>query len=241
MAELEQLARLRPDHFLAYRLMGLTWAEDFRKFDDAVKQYRLALERNPPLPQRSEVLRELAHCLVLLKEFDEALDVVQGMVDGPLKLVIEIESYRGLGRFEAAQRTLDRLSQTEPEHQGALLLGAMLALDRGDGGAAIPTLRKLLDRNPHDYVARHQLSLAYRSLGDSASSQTESERMLKSKALHQQHDALYTQAIARQADADVRLELAGVCEQLGKSDDAARWRRVAAQIRYASETVRRKP
>lgn len=230
MAELQWLTRLRPDHFLAYRLMGLTYAEDFRKFDQAAEQYRLALERNPPDRQRSEIVRELAQCLVLLKEFAAALDVLHDMSDGPLKQVVQIESYRALGETDAAQRVLDRLSEAEPEHQGALLLGAMLALDRGDGQAAIPKLKKLLERDPHDYVARHQLSLAYQSLGDSEAGNAESVRMLESKKLHQRHDTLYTQAIGDPSDAGVRQELARICEQLGKTSEAQRWHQVAVQI-----------
>ncbi|MSR60158.1 MAG: tetratricopeptide repeat protein [Planctomycetaceae bacterium] len=234
MAELERLAQLRPGDFLAYRLMGRTYAGDYRRFDEAAVQYRLALERNPPEPDRSDIIREFAQCLVLLKEFAEALDVLKGMSDGPLKQLLQVESYRGLGEFDEAQRVLDRLAATEPQHQGVLLLGAILAIGRGDGQAAVPGLKKLLEQDPHHYVARHQLSLAYQSLGDSAAGKAESERMLESKKLHQRHDELYSQVIDRPSDADVRLDLARVCEQLGRTDEAAHWRQAAEQTRQGA-------
>lgn len=241
MTELEQLAKLRPDDHLAFRLMALIYAEDFRKYDLAIENYRRAIACQPAEPDRTDIQRELAQCLVLEKEFSQALEILKLMPAETLKQLLEIESLRGLGEAERAQEILDGLIQREPDHQGVLLLSAMLAIDRGDGQAALPALKELLTRNPHDYVARHQLTLAYQSLGDAVAAKVESERMLASKELHQRHDALYSQAVLAPDDSEVRLRLADVCVELGRSAEAARWRHAAEEIRRAQKMSPRQP
>jgi Flp pilus assembly protein TadD len=118
-----------------------------------------------------------------------------------------------------------------------LLLGAVLAIDRGEARAAVPRLQKLLDHNPQNVVARHQLSLAYQSLGDTSASKAESERMRELRGLQMRRDELFNRALRQPSDAGVRDELAAVCEQLGRNAEAVRWRRNAEQTRKAVQAL----
>ena len=67
------------------------------------------------------------------------------------------------------------------------------------------------------------------------------EKMNPIRDLQMRRVELYTVAIGRPADADVRDELASVCEKLGRSEEAARWRRNAAQTRLAVESQEARP
>jgi tetratricopeptide (TPR) repeat protein len=233
LVELEHVVRLLPDDFRGYHLLASTYADDLGDHEKAAERYRQALQRNPPEPQLTAIRRALARSLLLNKNYSDVLEVVKDLPEGLLKNVVTAECHWGLGETEAAQVLLDRLDETDPDDDGVLLLGAVLAIDRGEAQAAVPRLLKMLDRNPNNFVARHQLSLAYQSLGDTAASKAESERMLELRTLQLRRDELYTKALRQPSDASVRDELAAVCEQLGRNAEAVRWRRNAEQTRKA--------
>jgi tetratricopeptide (TPR) repeat protein len=239
--ELEQVVRLRPDDFRAYWLLGSMYEEDLQQIETGAEKYRLALERNPPEPNRTAILRALVRCLLLTKDYSAVLDIVPDLPDDSFKEVVSAEAYRCLGDSAAAQRLLAHLEETDPDLDSVLLLGAELAIERHEPQVAVPRLKKLIDRDPYNVVVRHQLSLAYQALGDTAASKAESEMMLQIRDLQMRRVELYTVAIGRPADADVRDELASVCEKLGRSEEAARWRRNAAQTRLAVEAQEARP
>src|SRR5262245_4451122 len=240
-SELEAVERLRPDAFKAYWLLGSMYADDLQKFEEGAEKYRQALERNPPESARTEILRGLLRCLLLLRKFPDVLEVARQLPDSSFKQVVMAEACRGVGDDAEAQRLIDRLDETAPDVEGVLLLGAVLAIERKDAKVAVPRLKKLLDRDPYNVVVRHQLALAYQSLGDVEASQAESQRVQEIHDLQRQHAKLHAQAIGRPADAGVREELATVCEKLGLNDQAARWRRNATQTRIAAQGQREPP
>jgi tetratricopeptide (TPR) repeat protein len=227
MASLERATQLAPDDFLPHRLMALTYVQDFRQYDDAIRHFRLALERQPPEQTRQEIQRELAQCLVFQKEFAEALDLVRALPESPRQQLVQIEALRGLGETDQARAIWNRLQQTSPKLEGGALLGALLDLDEGQAANARERLRTVLTREPHNVVARNQLVRACQMLGETDQAQAEAERLQASKILHERHDRLATQALAEPGNAPLRRELAELCDQLGRPADAARWRRSA--------------
>jgi thioredoxin-like negative regulator of GroEL len=66
-------------------------------------------------------------------------------------------------------------------------------------------------------------------VGETDQAKAEAERLITSKTLHDRHDQLETQALAEPDNGPLRLELAKLCDQLGRPADAARWRRNAAR------------
>jgi tetratricopeptide (TPR) repeat protein len=227
MASLERATQLAPDDFLPHRLMALTYVQDFRQYDDAIRHFRLALERQPPEQTRQEIQRELAQCLVFQKEFAEALDLVRALPESPRQQLVQIEALRGLGETDQARAIWNRLQQTSPKLEGGALLGALLDLDEGQAANARERLRTVLTREPHNVVARNQLVRACQMLGETDQAQAEAETLQASKILHERHDRLATQALAEPGNAPLRRELAELCDQLGRPADAARWRRSA--------------
>ena len=229
MASLERATQLAPDDFLPHRLMALTYVQDFRQYDDAIRHYRLALERQPPEQTRQEIQRELAQCLVFQKEFAEALDIIRQVPASPRQQLVQIEALRGLGETAEAREVWNRLQQTSPKLEGGALLGALLDLDEGQAANARERLRTVLARDPHNVVARNQLVRACQMLGETDQAKAEAERLQASKILHERHDRLATQALAEPGNAPLRRELAELCDQLGRPADAARWRRSAGR------------
>ena len=229
MATLERASTLDPAAYLPHRLMALTYVQDFRQYEDAIRHYRLALERHPPPESHEEMMRELAQCLVFQKEFAEALDVLQQIPASPRQQLVQIEALRGLGETEQACAIWNPLQDTSPDLEGVQLLGAMLALDQGRAEEARDRLQKTLARDPHNLVARNQLIRACQQLGETDQAKAEAERLQRSRELHDHHDQTATQALAEPGNTTLRLELARLSEQLGRPADAARWRRSAAQ------------
>jgi tetratricopeptide (TPR) repeat protein len=231
MGALERASQLAPDDFQPHQLMALTYVQEFRQYEDAIRHYRLALERNPPEGLRQDIQRELAQCLVFQKEFAEALDLVRQLPVSPRQQMVQIEALRGLGEIAEARAVWERLQQTAPKGEGVALLGALLDLDQERATNALVRLRTVLAREPHNVVARNQMIRACQMLGETDRAKAEADQLQASQALHERHDRLATQALAEPGNATVRLELARLCDQLGRPTDAARWRRSAAATR----------
>jgi tetratricopeptide (TPR) repeat protein len=231
MGALERASQLAPDDFQPHQLMALTYVQEFRQYEDAIRHYRLALERNPPEGLRQDIQRELAQCLVFQKEFAEALDLVRQLPVSPRQQMVQIEALRGLGEIEEARAVWERLQQTAPKGEGVALLGALLDLDQERATNALGRLRTVLTREPHNVVARNQMIRACQMLGETDRAKAEADQLQVSQALHERHDRLATQALAEPGNTTVRRELARLCDQLGRRTDAARWRRSAAVTR----------
>ncbi|MFN0054369.1 MAG: tetratricopeptide repeat protein [Planctomycetales bacterium] len=229
--ELQELARLDPDNFLPYRLQGQIYGEDLNRFEQAVANYEHALERHPPAAAAAEIRRELARFLILDEQYGRALEVLQQAPQGAVECALLAECQWGLGDADAARETLARLAAIDPDHRALRVLAAVIEIEQGTPQTAVELLRRHLDREPHDFVARHQLSLAYQVLGDREASEAASAQMVASQTLQKHMDQLITRAIKQPTDAEVREELAAVCEKLGMPAEATRWRQAAAALR----------
>lgn len=231
LKELEQVARLEPDDYFAYRLMGLAYNEDFGRYKEAVENYQKALERNPPRDQTQQIRRELAQCLIHLNDYAGALEVLKNAADDAGVLALRAECRWSLTDLDAARKLLDQAIKLDPRERAALLLTARIALDDGEPRHAVPPLQNLIDSDPHDYDARYQLSRAYQRLGEKEAAAAELEKMNESKALREKLGHLYDQAMSRAHDPEIRDEIADLCDALGKHDLARNWRRAAEQCR----------
>jgi tetratricopeptide (TPR) repeat protein len=229
--ELLEVTRLRPDDFFAYRLIGILQSEDFGRFKEAAEFYREALERNPPPEQLQSIRRELAECLLFANDYAGALEVLKEAQADARVLALEAECRWSLGEPEETVKLLSRALELAPRDQRALTLSARLALDRGDPKSAVEPLKALLEADPHDYDAHYQLATAWQRLGDKEAAALELEKMNKSKALHERLRHAYERAMHRSNDADIREEIAQLCEQLGKARLAQLWRRAADERR----------
>lgn len=226
-AELEQVAELEPDDFYAYRLMGMLNLLDYQQHKEAAECYRKALARNPPADQMQAIRGELAQALVAMNDYAGALDVLAEAQDSAQLLAQKAECRWGLGDRDVAADLLKQALARDPGERGALLLSARIALEDSKPQLAIEPLQAVLQRDPNDFNARYQLSMAYQGMGNREAAAAELERMRSSRALLDQLSQLYFQAVQQTRDADVRDKIVELCEKLNKPELARLWRRSA--------------
>ena len=105
-----------------------------------------------------------------------------------------------------------------------------MALDEERTPDALQTLQKLVDAEPTNHQALYEISLAYRRLGKETEAEEFLERRNAARGLFERLVELNKQAIKEPHNADVRIDLANVCDQLGKKELAAVWRDAAAAL-----------
>jgi tetratricopeptide (TPR) repeat protein len=237
LAQLEKVVALEPEDCNAYRLMGLVYLEDFLRPRDAIESYRKALALNPPGDQAQAIRTELARALLQINDFSGALQVLDAAEQTALVVGLKADCQWNMAEMDEAIRLLEHARSLDPDERVVLYLTGRLALEEGRAAEAIEPFRLLLERDPHDVQTRYQLAQAYRKLGDSTAAAAELERMNESKALTEKLGPMFEQAILRPNDAEIRDELAVLCQKLGKRELARVWQRAAAQLRTGGGTL----
>jgi tetratricopeptide (TPR) repeat protein len=170
-----------------------------------------------------------------MSDFGGALENLDAAQEDSQILAQKAECRWSLGDRDQAISLLNRAIALNSNARGALLLKARIDLEDGNPQLALKPLQTLLDRDPHDFNTRYQLSLAYQALGEKETAAAELERMKSSQALLNQLSKLYFEAVQRPRDPAVRDEIANLCEQLDKPDLVKLWRRSAEYCRQISE------
>lgn len=213
-----------------HRLMGLIY-RDLDQPPLAVPCYREALRRELKDVVVREVRVELAECLAQQSNYAEALDAVESMPSAdrqgsPRLQAIEGECLWGLGRSAEARKCVDAALRGQPTVE-LLLLRARMHMGDGAAGDAVPLLEQALRHHPHDHSCRHELAQALQALGKRAEAAEQRRLLDQTQAAMQERGRLTMEAGERPWDAEVRLRLAVLCEQLQMTEAASLWRRTA--------------
>jgi tetratricopeptide (TPR) repeat protein len=234
LAELQQVAELAPTDFQPHRLMGVIY-RDVDRFDEAAEHFAQALDRDPPKKLRREIARELARACIAKRDFAKALDALRHVDSDDVEtLALRSECYLGLGDLQQAAAALEEARNVDADHRAVLMLTAQLSSQSGRPADAIPPLQVILRSDPHDHLARYRLALAYQQLGRTEDYDREIARRNESQQLVQRLHDLNVQATRQPRNAEVREQIAAVCETLGKTELAASWRRAADACRQAA-------
>jgi tetratricopeptide (TPR) repeat protein len=232
--EFQEVTRLEPDDFFAYRMIGLLQFKDYANYKEAAEAYRMALARKPP-PKHMQLIRvELAEALVRLSDFDSALEVLDAAEEDAAVLGLKAECLWTRGDLAETSRLLERAKALDPDARAVLYLSASIAMEEKKPETALEPLKTLVERDPLDVQASYLLMGAYQRLGDKAAAVAEAERMDEAKASRKKYWDMYTEVMKRPGDAEIRDELAEICDQAGKPDLARIWRRAAEGVRRAS-------
>ena len=227
---LRRVAELDPTDSRPHRLIGLIH-KDMSQDDPAEVAYREALRRSPPAPVARQIRLELADLSVHARKFAEGLEALGDLGPGatgedPNAAVVRAECLRGLGRSREAAEQLDGAATAESGAAHHRLRG-QLYQDRMRPAEALASFERAVERDPYDYQSHYLLGQAYTEAGRPADAAKESARVETLKKDLDRITELTREAAARPWDADVRLRLARVCEDLGKPKLAAMWRRAA--------------
>jgi tetratricopeptide (TPR) repeat protein len=225
IAELEEAARLAPGDHRPHRLLGLIYY-DFQQYGGAVPHYRRALELHDPAEQ-PDIVRELAHCLVELRNYEEALGLLKDAGRDPDLLVRRAEVHWGMGDHGAARRDVEAVLSTAPDDPRGNLLLARMELAADDVGPAIDRLRRARHSAPHDLSICYALASALRQAGMDREAEETFAEVKRLTDLHARYVKLAEAAAQAPANAGVRQELADVCRELGLPAVSAMWDRAA--------------
>ncbi|MEO2016842.1 MAG: tetratricopeptide repeat protein [Fuerstiella sp.] len=237
--ELLKVTRIEPDHYLAWRLLGLLYQRDLANNVKSVECYQKALDRNPLEHDRAEIVRELAEALIFRRDYRSALTTLkQVAADDGRSLALEAECYWSLDQHEPARKHLDQALSHDPDDRFALLLNARFHMIDGKPEAAIRDLKRALEMDPNDFTSRLRLAVAYERLGDSEASQAELVKMNESKKLRTELTTMFVQAVKNPNDAVIRDQIAEYCMKLGQPKLAETWRRAADMSRQISQNDR---
>jgi tetratricopeptide (TPR) repeat protein len=136
-----------------------------------------------------------------------------------------------LGRKDQAIRILDGVLQRQPDLAPALLERGKLALDDDDLPLAADLLRKACARDPGDRSTYYQLFLCLERQGKAAEAKTVQQRMRDlEQDTARLHEIATKELSQRPRDAGLYVEAGEIFLRVGAFDEGVRWLETAVQI-----------
>jgi tetratricopeptide (TPR) repeat protein len=229
-AHLRRITELAPDDYRPYRLLGLM-NKDFEDYETAVTNYDSALEREPPVLVKAEVLLEKAQSLAKLRKYDQARTALASPLLQEVKQPEFITMMKGTlaeclldeGKPAEAEPIITEILEIDPQNLNALVLrGTLLQLNNQLPEAA-QVLTQAVNSDPYDYTARFKLAQVYQGLGNADLAKTTLAEAEKLKVLREKFSRLHQEAAADLTNVDVRYAMGETALELGRPDLAAVW------------------
>ncbi len=210
---LQKLAALEPQDYSPFYLLGQVH-KDFERFPEAAEDYRQALRRNPPGGIIPKLRLGLATAQAKSNDFHAALATLEsvGPEDDIESQALMAECLWSIGRKSDSQKLLERIQAIDPNNLDVLWLAARFALEEGQTENAISILLKIVAIDPFHDVTLMELASSHRRLGNAAEADQYLARRKAARELFEKMVNLNTRAIQDPFNADVREELAVVCE-----------------------------
>jgi tetratricopeptide (TPR) repeat protein len=226
VTHLKRVGELEPSDYRPLRLLGIMYC-DFARNTEAIDVLSKALTLNPPEHVRPEMIEQLARAQIAERRYGDALNVLRSEHVSATATALTAECLFNLGDPSAASDAIEAALKQEPENRDALLQKAIMHSTSGDQQQALPILARLVETDPFDTESRYQYSLALRALGETQAAEEQMLTWQEQKELADQLTKKNVEALSRPFDTALRLEIAELCEQLGKDDLAIMWRRAA--------------
>ncbi|MFT5093233.1 MAG: putative Zn-dependent protease [Porticoccaceae bacterium] len=230
---LDTLSRVSPEDFRPHRMRGVVF-QDLGNHQGAISAFQqaAALTANPV--DLTEVLLPLALSQISLKEYQKAVQTLQRCQPTVAALSARADCAWNLGESEQAEKLLARAESTGPLQGAGKRLRTRMLLEQGTPEVAVSILKKLTAEDASDSEAEYLLALAYQQLGERSLSRQHLKRSEEVKALKLKLTELSQLAMREAKNADVREEMAVICENLGMKEMAQLWRTAAAACRASS-------
>lgn len=223
---LRTVAELDPTDYRALRLAGLIHY-DYQQFEEAIRDYRAALQRPMPPDMESEVRIRLADSLREQRNVAEALMVLDDASPSADMFAAEAACHEANGHEQQALQAANRAIEQDPAHPRAHLIAGRILLIRRDGERAIGHLKIAVDADPTDHEPRFLLGRSLLLAGETEAAQAELERSTELKEWTLELAEMHLQAIERPADVELRVRMGKLAEQLGRPQTAVGWYRAA--------------
>jgi tetratricopeptide (TPR) repeat protein len=223
---LHEVARLDPKDARPHRLIGVIF-KDLDQIDDAIFAYEESLRRVPPDTLGQEVRVELAECLLKRGKNERVLELVEG-IDTQEAVAVRVEALLNLERDKEALPLLEDAQVRFPGNATFLRLRARLYVLEKNLEAAGKLLEQAIQLDAVDFRSRHELAIVLERMGKTAEAQKQHQKVKEVQKRLTELTNLTKEAMERSWDADVRLRLAALCDQLQRPQLAQMWRNAAA-------------
>jgi tetratricopeptide (TPR) repeat protein len=160
-----QVGKLDPSDHHPFRLLGLM-NKDYEIFDRAVVFYKEALHRKKDMPDREEVLLELADCYIRLHDYASAKETLDQAGPSADRDAMTAEYLFNMGKTEEAVARIEEVLQADPNHLRALQLRGEAHLVAQENQQAAELYKRAVDLNPFDYEVRRKYATALQRAGD---------------------------------------------------------------------------
>jgi tetratricopeptide (TPR) repeat protein len=223
---LNRVAELDPQDARPHRLMALIYMERGGEAF-AVEDLQESLRRDPNLPERQDVLAELAICQIELNRWDDARQTLAICSETPEVWAMQSVALYSLGQGEEAKRLAQKALDTGVEVPLALSVLGKLAVDERRYDDAIELLTRATEAVPSDYHTQYSLLTALRAAGRKDAAE---KQLAVAESLHEvleKFESLLQKAEADPYDAELRYQLGLLASQLGLPDVMRKWMKAA--------------
>lgn len=225
---LREVSRVAPQDDRPHYMQGAIY-RDFGEHQKAITELSRALELGAR--NAHEIRPLLASSQMSLKQFDAALATLQGCPETAMTLSLKADCLWQSGQSSEARQTLAQAESWGDLPASGRRLKARILIEHNELPAARQLLESLISSDPGDDEASYQLALVFRQLKDEPAYQAQLARSESIKALKTRLTALSEQAMKEPSHAEIRDQLAVLCDQLGLQSMAQVWRTAAASCR----------
>ena len=223
---LRRAAELEPSEVNALLLSGKIH-QDYEQYDDAIADYRLALQRIEDASKRLPVEVRLAECLVETRRGAEAAQVLADAPAVPAVLACQASIAEAAGDFTKAIELAEQALKSNPENATAGMVLGRVRLTELAWTEAIDALQPLVDAAPFDHEPRMLLGRALIGAGEKERGEAEVRKATELKEAFLKFADLHQEAIRLPNDSSLRVQLGQLAETLGKQELARSWYRAA--------------
>jgi tetratricopeptide (TPR) repeat protein len=226
LPQLKQVADLDPTNERPHIMMGWIY-RDTDQYAEAAAAFQESLRRKPNGPKAEETRLELAEVQIKNIRHADALATL-GDRDGDRAIALRTEAMVAVGDAAASVPLLDQALTKSPNHPGLLKQRADRYRDAGDNTEAAKLLERAVAADPNDFRVRTQLANCYTALGRSGEAADQQKKVDEIQAIVKKLNELGIKAMEDPWNPAIRLQLAGLCDQLNKPKLAKMWRDAAA-------------
>jgi tetratricopeptide (TPR) repeat protein len=178
-----QLYKHNPSSFRVNQISGEIF-ETHGKFNEAVAEYRKAIEKNP---KALNLHFRLGRAILMSSHSPENLDAARKEFEAELALnpsdsIAEFQIAQILlaqNKSDEAQKRLETALKLKPDFPEALIAMGKLRMDQKKDADAVALLRKAVALAPSSEAAHYNLMLAYRNSGDMAAARKQKAELDK--------------------------------------------------------------
>jgi len=226
LLHLRQLSNLAPEDGRPHFMRGVIY-HDFGQLSLALPALTTSLSLTKTSQEVTQVRTLLAQVQMELKDFSAAIVTLAGLPESVEKKAMLAECFWNQGKTEEASKLISGVDSIGLPARGQLLQ-ARISLESGDTEESLSLLKSLILQDRSSEESEYLIAMVYQQRGEQQLYQEHLQRSEEIKALKTRLTELSSRAMAAQYDADVRLEMAAVCENLGMQRMADVWRQAAA-------------